>query len=215
MLIDTSKSPTLKDFYDKLVEDCSPEGTKLSWELEPYCMGNYSFFANKTNTKAIKTKFHNGNLFIIDIAEIPECMNTFAILCCLEYIRNNTALSLIPDNDDVSLIHVPFEYEYFKTSSELSSLHTLCRKLIRGKSIVTLTAIEVSKRTEIPEGMAIIRDMYQIGTFSITDNDYKMLVNYLNYPKANLLEDRTDGIYSPYARSEKFSPFKKLNENSK
>ena len=80
--IDTSLCPTLKDFYEELIADNSPEGNKVASQIEAYCVGNYNLFAHKTNVDTAS------RLVVYNLLLLPDKMREVAMMVCLTSIWN-------------------------------------------------------------------------------------------------------------------------------
>ena len=79
--LDTSICPTLEDFFKCLIGLNSPEAINLSQAVEPYCRGQYSMFAHRTNFDSQKERFINFNLLYL-----PDKMREVAMKVVLSYV---------------------------------------------------------------------------------------------------------------------------------
>lgn len=78
--LDIELSPTLVDFFNCLVEQRTPEATKLANSIEPYCVGQYNVFAHKTNVPT------GNRLTVFNLLSLPEKMKEMAMKVCLSNI---------------------------------------------------------------------------------------------------------------------------------
>ena len=83
--IDTTKMPTLVDFWQELASSKSPHGQYIASALEPYCTGNYDVFAHQTN---VDTKARFVVYDISSVAKQSEKMKEFALQICVDNIWN-------------------------------------------------------------------------------------------------------------------------------
>lgn len=79
---DRNASPTLIDFYDKLLSQPEPDAKKLAMSLELYCIGNYDVFSHRTNIDA------NSRFLVYDIKDIGTGNKELGMLICLNDIWN-------------------------------------------------------------------------------------------------------------------------------
>jgi type IV secretory pathway VirB4 component len=81
---DAAACPTLLDFYEILNDEAvsGAEGRNLALELEPYAVGQYSFFAHKTNLQS------DPNFIVYNLKFMPQNVKEFAMKVCLADIWN-------------------------------------------------------------------------------------------------------------------------------
>lgn len=79
---DKSKIPTLKDFYEIVLDQPESEAKDIAVALELYALGNQSVFANKTNIDI------NNRLVCFDIKDLGKQLKTMGMLIVLDAIWN-------------------------------------------------------------------------------------------------------------------------------
>ena len=82
--IDYAHCPTLLDFYSGLLDDNTPEGQKLAYIVEPYCVesGQYNIFAHHTNTTG------SNRMVVYNMKSLKDKLKPFAMKVCLSHIWN-------------------------------------------------------------------------------------------------------------------------------
>lgn len=81
---DYAHAPTMKDFYDALLEQPEMEAQNLALALEIYCTGSLDTFAYKTNVDV------NKRFVVYDIKDIGTGMKEMGLQVCLNDIWNKT-----------------------------------------------------------------------------------------------------------------------------
>ena len=82
--IDTSKCPTLVDFYNCVMAQEEIEARNLGLAIELYCVGSMNLFAHPTNVD-----IHN-RLVVYDIKDIGTSMKALGLQVCMQDIWNRT-----------------------------------------------------------------------------------------------------------------------------
>lgn len=78
------KSPTLVDFYERLLSQPEPEAQSVALALELYCTGSLDVFAHKTNVNT------SSRFVIYDIKDIGSGLKELGLQVCLNDIWNKT-----------------------------------------------------------------------------------------------------------------------------
>jgi type IV secretory pathway VirB4 component len=78
------KTPTLVEFYERLLAQPEPEAQSVALALELYCTGSLDVFAHKTNVNT------NSRFIIYDIKNIGSGLKELGLQVCLNDIWNKT-----------------------------------------------------------------------------------------------------------------------------
>ena len=81
---DKDKTPTLVDFYERLLAQPEPEAQSVALALELYCTGSLDIFAYKTNVNT------SSRFVIYDIKDIGSGLKELGLQVCLNDIWNKT-----------------------------------------------------------------------------------------------------------------------------
>lgn len=81
---DISHSPTMRDFYDELLNQPEPEAQHLALALEIYVTGSLNTFSHKTNVNTSR------RIVVYDIKDIGTGMKELGLQVCLNDIWNKT-----------------------------------------------------------------------------------------------------------------------------
>lgn len=81
---DREASPTLQDFFDLLTKQPEPEAQDLAASIETFCVGNYDFFAHRTNVEL------SNRLVVYDISKMTPGLKEPAMHVCMSDAWNTT-----------------------------------------------------------------------------------------------------------------------------
>lgn len=87
LTFDTEHSPTMKDFYDKLLMQPEMEAQEIALSLERYVTGAQDIFAHHTNVDI------NNRFVVYDIKEIGKGLKKLGLQICLDNIWNKMILN--------------------------------------------------------------------------------------------------------------------------
>ena len=154
--IDTTIMPTLKDFYEQLIADKSPEGNKLAMAVEQYCVGSYSLFAHRTNIES------NNRLTVFNLLYLPEKMKEMAMKVCLAHIwtrivknketneKNHTNKSIWVYLDEFHL--------FFQTESSANTIMAYFKRVRKYGGIMTGITQDVADLLRTQQGTAMFNN---------------------------------------------------------
>lgn len=154
--IDYDIAPTLENFYEELLQDNSPEGTKIAMAIEPYCIGNYNIFAHRTNIDV------DNKVIVYDLADLPSKMMDMAMNVCLSNIwtkicanRRENKAGLVEKFLWVYLDEFHLFCQSRQTLSTIKAYYKRCQKY---NGIMTGITQDISDVGATLDGMGIIEN---------------------------------------------------------
>lgn len=154
--IDTDICPTLKDFYDELLEDGSPEGQRVALAIEPYCIGNYNIFAHKTNAKV------DSRLVVYNLLYLPEKMKEMAMKVCLSNIwtrivKNKESNEKAGTNKAI-WVYLDEFHLFFQTESSATTIMAYFKRVRKYNGIMTGITQDVADLLKSSQGTAMFNN---------------------------------------------------------
>lgn len=213
--IDTTIMPTLKDFYQELLNDNSPEGNKIAMAIEPYCVGNYSLFAHRTNIES------KNRLTVFNLLYLPEKMKEMAMKVCLANIWTRIVKNK-EDNDKYHTgkgiwVYLDEFHLFFQTESSATTIMTYYKRVRKYGGIMTGITQDVADLLKTSQGTAmfnnsgffIFLNQSPIGRNQL-QNLYQISDSLIDY-----LKDKPSGVGLIYNNSVVIPFDYKLPNNSK
>ncbi len=154
--IDTTIMPTLKDFYQELLADNTPEGNKIAMAVEPYCIGNYSLFAHRTNIES------KNRLTVFNLLYLPEKMKEMAMKVCLANIWTRIVKNK-EDNDKYHTgksiwVYLDEFHLFFQTESSATTIMTYFKRVRKYGGIMTGITQDVADILKTQQGTAMFNN---------------------------------------------------------
>lgn len=155
--IDVEICPTLKDFYQELLSDNTPEGNKIAMSVEQYCVGNYNLFAHRTNIQNT-----NNRLTVFNLLYLPEKMKEMAMKVCLaniwtRIVRNREM------NDKYHLgksiwVYLDEFHLFFQTESSANTIMAYFKRVRKYGGIMTGITQDVADLLRSAQGTAMFNN---------------------------------------------------------
>lgn len=154
--IDTEICPTLEDFYDQLIADNSPEGNKIATSIEPYCVGNYSLFAHKTNVHT------DSRLTVFNLLYLPEKMKEMAMKVCLSHIWTrivkNMEMNKKYHTNKAIWVYLDEFHLFFQTESSATTIMAYFKRVRKYGGIMTGITQDVADLLRSQQGTAMFNN---------------------------------------------------------
>ena len=154
--IDTTIMPTLKDFYQALLDDQSPEGNKVAMAIEPYCVGNYALFAHRTNIQT------SGRLTVFNLLYLPEKMKEMAMKVCLANIWTRIVKNKEENDKNHSgksiWVYLDEFHLFFQTESSATTIMTYFKRVRKYGGIMTGITQDVADLLKSQQGTAMFNN---------------------------------------------------------
>lgn len=148
--------PTLVDFYEQLLADNTPEGTKLAMAIEPYCVGNYNLFAHHTNIPT------DARLTVLNLLYLPEKMTEMAMKVCLaniwtRIVKNKEMNEKYGRNKSI-WVYLDEFHLFFKTESSANTIMAYFKRVRKYGGIMTGITQDVADLLKTQQGTAMFNN---------------------------------------------------------
>lgn len=147
---DYEASPTLATFLNELLDMDGPEAHRLVMEIEPYCTGNYSTFAHRTNID-VKTR-----MLVYDLRSMPKKMKEFSMMVCLSDIWNRVVRN--KDEKKATWVYLDEFYLLVQTESSAIMLQEYWKRIRKYFGIMTGITQDIEDVLVTPEGRGILNN---------------------------------------------------------
>lgn len=155
MDIDTSICPTLKNFFECLLEQKTPEANKIANSIEPYCVGQYDVFAHHTNVPT-------GRLTVFNLLNLPEKMKEMAMKVCLTNIWTrivkNREMNELYGTSKAIYVYLDEFHLFFQTESSINSIMAYYKRVRKYNGIMTGITQDVADLLRTQQGTAIFNN---------------------------------------------------------
>lgn len=148
--IDTSRCPTLEDFYSTLLEDDSIESAKLALLIEPYCIGQYNLFAHKTNIEG------DPRFLVYVLKYLPEKMKPLAMKVCLTNIWSKVCRN--KNTGKATWVYLDEFYLLMQTESSATTLQTYFKRIRKYHGIMTGITQDITDLLSTLQGTGMIEN---------------------------------------------------------
>lgn len=154
--IDTTIMPTLQDFYQELLNDSTPEGNKIAMAIEPYCVGNYSLFAHRTNVQS------DSRLTVFNLLYLPDKMKEMAMKVCLANIWTR----IVKNKEENEKFHTGKSiwvyldefHLFFQTESSANTIMAYFKRVRKYGGIMTGITQDVADLLKTQQGTAMFNN---------------------------------------------------------
>lgn len=154
--IDTTIMPTLKQFYQELLADNTPEGNKIAMAIEPYCIGNYNLFAHQTNIQS------NTRLTVFNLLYLPDKMKEMAMKVCLANIWTR----IVKNKEENEKYHTGKSiwvyldefHLFFQTESSANTIMAYFKRVRKYGGIMTGITQDVADLLKSQQGTAMFNN---------------------------------------------------------
>ena len=173
---DTSRVPTLKDFYYLLRQQPEPEAQDIAVSMEIYTEGSLDTFSYKTNVKT-KARF-----VVYDIKDIGAGLKELGLQVCLDNIWNK-----IISNKDKGVrtwFYIDEFYLLTQTESSASYLRQIWKRARKWKGVPTGITQNVEDLLASKEGRGIINNCEMVIMLKQSPIDRETLSNMFNISAA-------------------------------
>lgn len=148
--LDTSRCPTLEDFYNALLEDESVEAAKLAMLVEPYCIGQYNIFAHKTDIT------DKPRLLVYNLKNLPDKMKPVAMKVCLANIWARVCEN--KEKKKATWIYLDEFYLLMQTESAATTLQTFFKRIRKYGGIMTGITQDITDLLSTLQGTGMIEN---------------------------------------------------------
>ena len=153
--IDTEICPTLKDFYEELLQDGSPSAQTIATTIEQYCVenGNYNLFSHHTNVPT------GERLTIFNLLYLPEKMRETAMKVCLaniwtRIVRNREENDKYHTGKSIWVYLDEFHY-FFQTERSITTIMAYFKRVRKYGGIMTGITQDVADLLRTAQGEAM------------------------------------------------------------
>lgn len=174
--IDTSRVPTLKDFYYLLLDQPEPEAQDLAIAMEIYATGSLDTFAYKTNVKT-KSRF-----LVYDIKDIGSGLTELGLQVCLDNIWNK----IIANKKRGKRTWFYIDEFYLLTQKETSALYLrqIWKRARKWGGVPTGITQNVEDLLSSKEGRGIINNCEMVYMLKQSPVDRQVLSEMFNISEA-------------------------------
>lgn len=177
---DTTASPTMDDFYEKLLEQNEPEAQNIALSLEIYCKGSFDTFAHKTNVDV------NNRFTVYDIKDIGTGMKELGLQVCLNHVWNKIISNQQEHKGKHTWFYIDEAHILMKTRSSASFLQQIFKRARKWGGVPTIITQNVEDLLKSEESRAIINNCEFILMLSQSPIDRAALAEMYHISEAQL-----------------------------
>ena len=146
--LDSDACPTLENFYEELINDNTPEATKIAMSCEPYCVGNYNLFAHKTNVEG-RPRF-----LVYNLKNLPNKMKEMAMKVCLSNIWTRVCEN--KEMKKATWVYLDEFYLLCQTEGSATTLQTYFKRIRKYFGIMTGITQDIQDLLITQQGQGMI-----------------------------------------------------------
>ena len=144
------KTPTLVDFYERLLSQPEPEAQSVALSLELYCTGSLDIFAHRTNVNT------SSRFVIYDIKKIGSGLKELGLQVCLNDIWNKTISN--KSLNKRTWFYLDEFYLLTQTESSAKFLQQIYKRARKWGGVPTGITQNVEDLLESPEAKSILNN---------------------------------------------------------
>lgn len=151
--LDVSLCPTLKDFYNCLIEEGNGAAQDVADKIYQYCLGNYSIFAHHTNVPT------DSRFVVYNLLKLPTKTMEVAMKVCLTSVWNDVVKNR-EENEKFHTgrsvwVYLDEFHHFFKTESSADTIMAYYKRVRKYGGIMTGITQDVSDLWKTEQGQAM------------------------------------------------------------
>ena len=151
--LDVSLCPTLKDFYNCLLESGNGAAQDVADKIYQYCLGNYSIFAHHTNVPT------DSRFVVYNLLKLPRKTMELAMKVCLTSVWND----IVKNREENKKFHTGRSiwvyldefHHFFKTESSADTIMAYYKRVRKYGGVMTGITQDVSDLWKTEQGQAM------------------------------------------------------------
>ena len=149
-IIDRKLMPTLKDFYNELMDQPESYAKALALGIEPYAIGNYDLFASRTNVNT------DSRFIVYNIKNTGSGSKELAMQVCLNDIWNRITEN--KNKNKTTWIYLDEFYLLTQTQSSATFLQQIFKRARKWGGIMTGITQDIEDLLITPEARGIVNN---------------------------------------------------------